>query len=55
MVLSIAEYVDALFYWGVNYEFTFYLIVLAAFADAVMYWCVAFAVVPFVLSICADC
>lgn len=55
MVGCIAENVDALFYRCVNRELAFYLIVLAAFTYAIIYRCVAFAVVPFVLGICADC
>ena len=55
MVLCIAEYLDALFYWLVNHELASYLIILATFTDAIINRYVAFAVVPFVLSICADC
>lgn len=55
MVGCIAENVDALFYRCVNRELAFYLIVLAAFTYAIIYRCIAFAVVPFVLGICADC
>ena len=54
VVLSIAEYVDSLFYRCFKHEFAFYLIVLASFTYAIIYRCVAFAVVPVFLCICKN-